>query len=288
MHNCTCKRCGKKFQSEHKYSYCSDECKNKQEQLICECCGKTFIGNTIKFKAGHIYCSEKCRAKLRNTNTRRKIIDKRQEHLSEGIEGYDYIVCRLCGLKAVQMNNAHFGMFHPGIDIKKYQEMFPDAPLTCDRFIEQNLKGENNPRSAAKISQEEIRKHSPYCKEFYEARGLDDSVRQEMVRKIADRPIERFAGSMEYYLAQGYTREEAIKIRKERYGFTLEKCISKYGEEEGKRFYLDRQERWINTMYSKDDSCKCKSNISRVSQEFIFDVLGNCCDRTDIFLFGKN
>ena len=285
-----CKNCGKEFHSEIKHRYCSEECKqefkDKKYLLVCENCGKEYYG-TIHKTGEHHYCSDECRNKVHNTNSRNNIIAKRQKKLSEGEEGYDYITCKLCGLKVVQLNNAHFTMFHPDMTLAKYKNLFPDAPCVCQKYIDEYLKGKNNPRSASKISQEEIRKNSPFCKEFYETRGLDDSVRVKMVKEMSKRPPEKQGTSIEYFLAKGYTEEEALKKRKEVYGFTLEKAIEKYGEEEGKRIFLERQRKWIESMYADSSACKCKSNISGISQKFIKDVLGVCSNCNNTFLFGK-
>ena len=57
-----------------------------------------------------------------------------------------------------------------------------------------------------------------------------------------------------YWLKQGYSEDESIKKVKERQStFTLEKCIQKYGEIEGRKRFEERQKKWQNTLQSKDD-----------------------------------
>lgn len=57
-----------------------------------------------------------------------------------------------------------------------------------------------------------------------------------------------------YWLKKGYSKEEAIeKLRERQLTFTLEKCIKKYGEEEGRKRYLDRQIKWQETIKNKED-----------------------------------
>ena len=62
---------------------------------MCKNCGKEYYG-TIHKTGEHHYCSDECRNKVHNTNSRNNIIAKRQKKLSEGEEGYDYITCS-CG-----------------------------------------------------------------------------------------------------------------------------------------------------------------------------------------------
>ena len=48
-----------------------------------------------------------------------------------------------------------------------------------------------------------------------------------------------------YWLAKGYSEEEArIKQSERQRTFSLEKCIAKYGEEEGRRRWQERQDKW--------------------------------------------
>lgn len=65
MYKRKCLMCGKEFLKKcNSQKYCSEECrlkdyykkKNPEKEIICECCGKTFITHCKKK-----YCSEKCR-----------------------------------------------------------------------------------------------------------------------------------------------------------------------------------------------------------------------------------
>jgi hypothetical protein len=49
----------------------------------------------------------------------------------------------------------------------------------------------------------------------------------------------------EYWLLRGYTEEDADrKVSQSQKTFSLDVCIKKYGEEEGEKRWLDRQEKW--------------------------------------------
>jgi hypothetical protein len=63
--------------------------------------------------------------------------------------------------------------------------------------------------------------------------------------------------TLEYYESKGLTTEEAFFALKERQAtFTLEKCIHKYGLEEGIRRFKERNEKWQKTLNSKTDEEK--------------------------------
>lgn len=53
---------------------------------------------------------------------------------------------------------------------------------------------------------------------------------------------------VDYWLAKGYTKKEAIEIiSKSQVTFSLEKCIEKYGVEKGTEIYNNRQNKWLKS-----------------------------------------
>lgn len=64
-----------------------------------------------------------------------------------------------------------------------------------------------------------------------------------------------------YWLKQGYSEDEAKKLVSERQAtFSLEKCIARHGEVEGKRIFDERQIKWQNTLDSKSQEEKDEIN----------------------------
>lgn len=58
--------------------------------------------------------------------------------------------------------------------------------------------------------------------------------------------------SIDYWLKQGFSEEDAKKMQSERQStFSLEKCLKKYGEKEGIRIFNERQDKWQNTLNKK-------------------------------------
>lgn len=60
------------------------------------------------------------------------------------------------------------------------------------------------------------------------------------------------ATRVEYYLNQGYSKEESERLLKERQTtFSLEICIKKHGKTKGTEIWQARQDKWQNTLNSK-------------------------------------
>jgi len=72
-----------------------------------------------------------------------------------------------------------------------------------------------------------------------------------------------------YWIKKGLSEEEAkLKVKERQATFSLEKCITKYGEEKGLEVFNKRQEKWQGTLNSKsqgeiDDTNRMKS-ISKI------------------------
>lgn len=63
---------------------------------------------------------------------------------------------------------------------------------------------------------------------------------------------ESFNTTVEYYVKQGFTEDEAkVALKKRQTTFSLQTCIQRYGEQEGTKVWRSRQEKWINTLASK-------------------------------------
>lgn len=82
----------------------------------------------------------------------------------------------------------------------------------------------------------------------------------EIRKKVSKRCIE-------YWLNKGYSLIDAKEeLAKQQATFTLGKCIQKYGEVEGKHRWLERQEKWQNTLNLKSDSEKEEINRKKATK----------------------
>jgi len=84
-----------------------------------------------------------------------------------------------------------------------------------------------------------------------------------------------------FWIKQGFSEEEAKEKVKERQTTnTLEKFIQRHGEEEGKRRWIKRQERWLNSLENNG----WFGNHSKVSLE-LFDAVS---EKISDLRYGKN
>ena len=150
--------------------------------------------------------------------------------------------------------------------IEFYLKKYPDKTLEeCEQLRQEAVKeytskrdqnGEHNGMHHSKTSVEKRRSVSPRCIEFYLKKYPDktlkecEQLRQEFIKynnsriKNAVKPT-----NLEYYLNQGMSEEEAkIALYNRQCTFSLEKCIKKYGEDEGKKRFQERQEKWIKSL----------------------------------------
>lgn len=76
---------------------------------------------------------------------------------------------------------------------------------------------------------------------------------------------------IEYWLNKNFTIDEASdKISEIQSTFSLEKCISKYGEEQGIVKWRERQEKWQNNLNSKTDEEKLEINRKKISRNTFY------------------
>lgn len=229
----------------------------------CPHCNKDFETNSKKKR----FCCKECRIKYFNHLPQVKQFD----NISELTENVDYIIDIWNGLPCVRLYGEWFKQHHPDRTLDEYKKEFPDAPLQSEndkmntsknsglfmktekykKIYSEKFKGESNPRHHSKISEYEIRRCSPFCDEFYNYRELSLSEKQKFIDSI-DIPNEKRNTKIEYYINKGLSDFDASLALSERQRtFTMNKCIAKYGKEEGIRRYTERQENWSNNMERK-------------------------------------
>jgi hypothetical protein len=97
-----------------------------------------------------------------------------------------------------------------------------------------------------------------------------------------------YTTNIEYYLKRGFDKEEGEKLLKERQTtFSLEICIEKYGDEIGEKIWIDRQEKWQNSLAANGN---IKGGYSKISQE-LFNEITKIYDDSEIdniFYWTKN
>ena len=124
---------------------------------------------------------------------------------------------------------------------------------------------------------------SPFSKEHKRYQHLSEEEKKVAVSKFATKvkketPLENSPVHIEYYLKQGMTEEEARVALSERQStFSLEKCIEKYGEEEGKKRWQKRQKKWLASYK--------KVNFSMISQLLFWEIYEKIKDNASNIYF---
>jgi hypothetical protein len=200
-------------------------------------------------------------------------------------DNIETVTCRICGDQCKRIYGKHLKFKHNNMTTNEYKEKFPGAPIMAlsdinnttknsgkhmkqekyKKMFSEKIKGEKNPNHKSNTTELERKSRSPFSKEFIKYKDIDNV--EEHISEFAKESVKDriHATTKEYYLNKGYSEEESIELLKERQRtFTLEKCIEKYGEEEGKNRWLERQEKWLNNYK--------KVNYSNISQELFISL----------------
>lgn len=124
---------------------------------------------------------------------------------------------------------------------------------------------------------------------------------QKVSREVREEDPEKYAycynTKIEYYLEKGMSEEQAEEALIERQTtFSLEKCIDKYGDEEGTKVWLERQTKWIKTMDDKSDEEKAEiykrkilnsKSHSKVSMKLFDDIYDKIKDDFEKIYYGN-
>lgn len=140
---------------------------------------------------------------------------------------------------------------------------------------------------------------SPFSMKHKRYNGLSEDEKMAAVSKFASNitkniPFENSPLHIEYYIKQGMTKKEArAALSKRQRTFSLEKCIEKYGKEEGTKRWNERQEKWQNTLKQKDpveleriNRAKMAFNgFSNISQELFINLYKHIKNKFDNIYF---
>ena len=134
--------------------------------------------------------------------------------------------------------------------------------------------------------------------------GLTDEEKRAKIEQIHKTLAEEKAKNgnnpltLEYYIKRGCTEEEARQKLKDRQAtFTYEKCVQRHGEEEGKKIFEARQEKWQKTLNDKPQEeieriNKAKMNNgkgwSKISQELFRRIEENLKGRYSNIYYATN
>lgn len=272
----------------------------------CEKCGCEFIASS-----NYVHFCEECSVIVKREAKERhnkSILIAKQNKLLKGVEGEDYIIDLWNGLPTTRIAGRWIKKRHPGRTIDEYKKEFPDAPLVCGKMskrisesaksymnrpeIKQKysdlFKGDKNPNAKCNTTEEQRKAISPFSKSFKKYDGMSDEEKEKQIRKYiqSDRD-DRSTNQVKYWIKKGYSEEEAKeKVSERQSTFTLEKCIAKYGEEEGTRRYVERQKNWsakVEEQYRQGLFSKIPhSQNSNIYSKFEKDIVDSIIESLDI------
>jgi len=119
-----------------------------------------------------------------------------------------------------------------------------------------------------------LKKSSPLYVDNWIRRGLTEIEAKEKISKIQSKNAYKVKNhtnniNINYLINSGLTEIEAKeKIKKRQTTFSLEKCVKKYGELEGKKKWEERQIKWQNTLNLKYSKEKRKEWSSFTYEDF--------------------
>ena len=152
------------------------------------------------------------------------------------------------------------------------------------------FKGDKNPNAKCNTTEEYRKSISPFSKSFKNYVGLTDEEKEKKIRECfqSDRD-DRNTNQVKYWIKKGYSEEESKqKVSERQRTFTLEKCIEKYGEEEGIKRYTERQTKWsakVEAMYQQGMFSKVPlTQNSSIFSKFEKDMVDSIIDELNLDL----
>lgn len=263
----------------------------------CEMCGDEFLASS-----NYVHFCEECsviaKKERRQRSYRKNAIKKHKEIIENGVEGIDYIINLWTGEPTTRINDGHFANRFPGKTIEDYIREFPNAPLVCEKtskrlsetsksymnrpevkqYLSDLFKGDKNPNAKCNTTEEQRKAISPFSKSFKKYDGMLDEEKEKQIREYrqSDRD-DRNTCQVKYWIKKGYSEEEAKqKVSERQSTFTLEKCITKYGEEEGIRRYTERQTKWsakIEEQYRQGLFSKTPNFVSNFEMDMVDSII---------------
>lgn len=174
---------------------------------------------------------------------------KAEEQFQGKEEGFDYIVCQICGQKGQDLGN-HIKQH--GYDSNRYKKEFNVKSMKCQLLIDR-VKGENNPgyQHGGKLSK--------WSKNFIN--GYDEEAHKEFNRNAKERMLSEESKKNSIFCREHYDSDEEYLAHQSK---NLDFFINKYGEEEGKKRYEAKTEKWLNNFK--------KTKFSKISQELFNEI----------------
>lgn len=242
----------------------------KLVKRICKVCNKEFEG-----KLQSQICSDECK-KENNKQKWQQYQYKKSIEKTQTIDTDIIKVCKICGYQSVILTHHLKNTHH--MSKEEYCEKFN---CTKDDIISKEYVKRKAHQYSQGLKEGRYKnnfqvnnpgknhggKFSAHSKKFIKYEGLSEEEVSKKINDVKDKQKEIFAqgdvlqSQIGYWLKQGLTEEEALlKLKERQTTFSLEKCIEKYGEEEGRKCWKQRQEKWLQS-YKKQNFSKVSQNL---------------------------
>lgn len=217
-------------------------------ECTCEVCGTKFTPLTAKLG---IYCSQKCRQVGSNEKTRLK---NQEEFLKQHGDDPDMPICKVCGWKAFDLTT-HITKFHK-IPMKDYYSQY-NCDATSILHRERREDRRDRKLGSKNVFYDHKGKFSAVSKNCAQYEGLSNEEKEQKIQEVIDKQRQGreegggYTTRVNYWLKKGFSLDESIlKVQERQRTFSLEICIRKYGREEGRRIWEQRQQVWLDSLYA--------------------------------------
>jgi len=163
------------------------------------------------------------------------------------------VECQICKLYKRNSIINHVNLSH-GLSGSEYKKLY-NAELVSDgikEYSSEKIKGDKNP------AWQHGGRLSPFSEKFVKYQDKSEEEISESIKTLCDKSSisNRENGNNDttliYWTSRGYSEEDAKKeLSKRQVTFSLKTCIEKHGEKIGREIWLQRQERWQETIKSK-------------------------------------
>jgi hypothetical protein len=229
---------------------------NSTNLRSCIQCGiPLVIGSDLRAK----YCDKACQRTAQMQRSSKKKLD------AYAVAGTVLIYCKICGFPGKDLAG-HIGKLH--MPVAEYRKQFScgSEAIRVPEYLKgqsERYRGEKNPGFNHGGLLSVFSKNNP---------KYSDEAKRTAIEKssISCKTNGNHSSTLQYWLNRGFDEQTAIEKQSERQStFSLDLCIQKHGETEGRKIWQERQTKWLKSYPF--------SNYSQISQKLfwqIYNVIG--------------